>query len=492
MRFSKFFIALALVMCLAPAQIALAQSGSMTLEQAVQRALDTHPQVQAQLDVINAAEYARKEAMRPFFPRVDAWLAYGREYSDTPTLRAAGEDSVTLWRREASLTARQILWDGMDAYNHTKQMGETLQAEKFRMGDIREVMALRVVNAYLDVLQQRVQVKLAEDYLAQTQKRMREIKDRLRGGVGRSSDVDQVESRLAQAQTRVLNRKRDLEAADAVFLEVVGVKPPADLATPTMPGSLPGSLEATVDTALKNHPAMMRREAELRAVRRAVKRTEGRFWPTLSLVGSVSRNRNIDGVEGDNNDASVMGVMAWNLFNGLADISERNRNMAVVRENMKGIEALRRIIVRNAVVSWNAYQAALSDMPQLEKAVISNKAVVDAFEAQFGLGQRTLLDLLNVEASLYESRAARTQGQFTVLSEGFGLLASCAKVLPSLGIKMNTAAVQAAPAKAAPATAAAPAQPAAAPVAKAAPAAAPAAPAAQPAAAPKVKKWAAQ
>lgn len=490
MRLSRIIFGLVLLVAAGAYQPANAQLASMTLEQAVQMALQTHPQVLAQFEVIEAAKHARQEAMRFWFPKVDVWLAYGQEYSDSPSLRAAGTPDVILWRREASVTAQQILFKGLDTYHHVKQMGAAMVAEQHRLGDISEVLALRAINAYLDVAQQRGQVKLAEAYVARTNKRMREIKERLNRGVGRSSDVDQVRQRLAQAQTLLLNRKRDLEAADAVFKEVMGVNPPARLAPVTLPAKMPATVKAVIDKALKSHPALLRRQSELQSDREAAKRTLGRYFPTVSLVGQVSRNRNIDGVEGDNSDASIMAVMAWNVFNGLGDMAERNRNLAVVREKIKGIEALRRIIIRNAVVSWNAMTAAKNDLPQLQEAVVSSKAVVEAFEAQFGLGQRTLLDLLNVESSNYDSQAAALQGRYTLLSESFGVLASYANVLESLGLKRAKphAAIKVVPAKA-PATAAKPMP--APPLARTAkPATAPAQQAAAaPPASTAVKKW---
>lgn len=510
MRSVRVFLFVVMACLIASAQLAFAQSDSVTLKQAIQMSLDTHPQVKSQFEVIDAANYARKEAMRPWFPRVDVWLAYGREQSDTPTLRAAGIDDITLWRREASITARQILWDGMDAYHHVTQMEHSQEAERHRLGDISEVQALRTVNAYLDVLQQRRQVALAKAYKAQTQGRMDEIKERLQRGVGTSADVDQVATRLAQAATSVLNRQRDLDAADAVYLEIVGVRAPANMAEPGLPGVMPVSLDEITASALKSHPALLRRMQELESVRSAVKRTDGRFWPSLSLVGTVGRNDNIDGVEGNNNDASLMAVLAWNLFNGMADINERNRNLAVVRENEQGIEALRRIVIRNAVVSWNAWLTAKNDLPPLDKAVKANSAVVDAFEAQFGLGQRTLLDLLNVEASLFQSRAASLEGSFRAIGTGYGVLASYANVLGALGMSRATNDPKPAPApdpapapakttKAAPAPAPAAAsapvqtaQPDPPPMPMAKPAAAPApAAASAPAtpAPPQIKKW---
>lgn len=56
---------------------------------------------------------------------------------------------------------------------------------------------------------------------------------------------------------------------------------------------------------------------------------------------------------------------------------------------------------------------------------------------QFALGQRTLLDLLDVQVELFQSRADLVNSEFNVLVAEYDVLARIGRLLDSIGIAVG-------------------------------------------------------
>jgi len=59
--------------------------------------------------------------------------------------------------------------------------------------------------------------------------------------------------------------------------------------------------------------------------------------------------------------------------------------------------------------------------------------VVEAYRAQFSIGQRTLLDVLNSENELYSARASALNGTLAVSADEVRVLAAVGRLLNALG-----------------------------------------------------------
>ena len=70
----------------------------------------------------------------------------------------------------------------------------------------------------------------------------------------------------------------------------------------------------------------------------------------------------------------------------------------------------------------------------LESHVGSSKRALDAYYEQFNLGERTLLDVLNVENEVFGARSNLVNGQFAVLTGFYRILASTGRLLQSLDV----------------------------------------------------------
>jgi adhesin transport system outer membrane protein len=204
---------------LAVAAAVLAQSPvfAQTLKDAVDQTVQTNPDVRQEANQRLANDEAVKGARGGFFPKVDVGGGYGREWSKNATTRALsvagtsatnqyfGNDGYTLTRREANATLSQMLFDGFGVSSEVDRNKSRVESAAYKTAGTAEYTGLRAVEAYLNVLRNRDLVRLTKANLEYHLKVQDQITVRSGGGVGRRSDQEQVDARVALSRANLVS-----------------------------------------------------------------------------------------------------------------------------------------------------------------------------------------------------------------------------------------------------------------------------------------------
>src|SRR5688572_13815213 len=94
------------------------QAQAMSLTEAIQSTIATHPELSSRVDARLSADEQIKVAKGGFYPSVDLNAGYGRGYSDNTTTRAQGNHHTEiLTYTQSELRLRQMLFDGFNTSN---------------------------------------------------------------------------------------------------------------------------------------------------------------------------------------------------------------------------------------------------------------------------------------------------------------------------------------------------------------------------------------
>jgi adhesin transport system outer membrane protein len=85
-------------------------------------------------------------------------------------------------------------------------------------------------------------------------------------------------------------------------------------------------------------------------------------------------------------------------------------------------------------LSWNALQTVNNQMGFFKQHVESSELSRDAYQQQFSLGQRTLLDLLDSENEVFVARTSYVNAQYDQLYAMYRILNSMGVLMESLGV----------------------------------------------------------
>src|SRR5690554_786815 len=241
---------------------------AQTLTQAVEQTLQSHPEILAEANRRLSVDTTIDQARAGYAPRVDLTLGYGREYTRNPSTRPGSEN---LTRGEASITARQMLYDGFYTKSEVERTSAEAESAGFAVADISERTSLQAIGAYLDVLRRQDLLQLTESNLHSHETIFSQIQQRAESGVGRRADIDQAQARLALSKSNLESQLGNVEDARTNFQRVVGTMPeslvnPGDecceraLATLEDAVNIAYHQHPTLRTALANHEASLAQE----------------------------------------------------------------------------------------------------------------------------------------------------------------------------------------------------------------------------------------
>lgn len=413
---------------------------AITLIEAIQKTVETNPDVLVTTGNRRAVDQELVQARAGYLPSINLVGGYGRENSDNLTTRSRyPEGDVTLNRQEAGVTVSQMLFDGFDVKYNVEHQDARVDAATYQVLNISENTGLRVVETYLEVLRRQELLELAKDNLIIHQKTLQQIRAVAEGGAGQRADVQQSESRLALATSNMIRAQGNLREAEANYQRVIGEVPAAlthvqrELVEKAL--DLPTSLGKALELATTTHPNLKGAMADLQAAQAQHRQTGASFLPHFDLELGASKNKNLDGVDGANDDLSAMVRMRYNLYRGGADKARRREAAERVSAAQESVQRTQRLVEEEVRVSWNALMTMRERLVPLQKYVAASEQVVTAYKEQFKLGRRSLLDMLDSENELFEARSALVIGRYTELFGMFRLAASLGLMLDKLGIK---------------------------------------------------------
>jgi adhesin transport system outer membrane protein len=105
--------------------------------------------------------------------------------------------------------------------------------------------------------------------------------------------------------------------------------------------------------------------------------------------------------------------------------------MEIVKQAQDQLEVERRQVELAVIDSYARMDTARSRLEPLTQHVQSAVATRDAYNSQFDLGQRTLLDLLDSEVELFNAKSALIDGKYELDASAYAVLAHMGDLAPA-------------------------------------------------------------
>jgi adhesin transport system outer membrane protein len=370
----------------------------LTLRQVVEHAVTNNPEVLSKWNAIRAAEGERDAARGGLLPRLDVTAGVG------PERRNFGGGYN---RSSNSITLTQLLYDGYATYGELERLNHTARVRMFEFFDTSETVALEAARAYFDVIRYRELVRLAEDNFVEHRAVYAQIERRVNARIARAVDLEQISGRLALAEANLLTEIANLHDTSARFQRVVGRLPTQNMPVPPpLARDLPPDAATAIVRVQEQHPALLAAIESVRASQSALDSRGGAMKPRLDFRVRRDAGNNLSGIPGSSYTNTAEVVLSWNLFNGFAD-QARDRQFASQLNVARDVrDKTCRDLRQTLVIAYNDIGKLKEQTEFLVAHETSIAKALAAYRAQFDIGQRTLLDLLDTENEQFQARRA--------------------------------------------------------------------------------------
>lgn len=404
-------------------------AGALTLQEALAHAYATNPTLAAGQARLKAVDEQIPQALSGYRPTIGLTADISRNLSNTRYQRGGGERTEAN-AKTVTLTASQPLFDASVA-PAVRRAERLVEAERATLLGTGQTILLQAATAYLDVVQDQEIVTLNVRNVDILKRQLKAAQDRARIGEYTRTDVAQADSRLAQAIATRLAAEGTLETARAAFTRVVGLAP-GRLAS-AKPAFHPAkTLEEAVALARANNPSVLSAVYSEAAQRHAIDQSFGKLLPTATLSGSGSRSWDpgrSDGIDYTREDNLSVGVrlVAPLYQGGSPDALVREAKQTAQQYRLQTRDASDRG-VESVVTAWEVLDTARANIQSYRAQIAAAETALSGVRQESLVGSRTLLDVLEQEQELLNSRISLVRAQRDEMVGTFQLLAACGQL----------------------------------------------------------------
>jgi len=201
---------------------------------------------------------------------------------------------------------------------------------------------------------------------------------------------------------------------------------PLEQELPLNPPS-PADPQDWVRVALDNNPDLLAARQAVEVADADVRIARAGHLPTLDLTGNLNRNINNSlpllvaeqrqGTVSQETDAWQLNLLLnIPIFSGLAVQSQTRQARANRRVATEELDFNQRQVVRRTENAYRAIMAGIRQVQALEQALISAESALEATNAGFEVGTRTIVDVLLAEQRFFQAQRdhSRARHQFIV------------------------------------------------------------------------------
>ena len=411
---------------LLPILIGLSLSGFSTLSQAenlmqvYQQARLSNPELRKSAADRDAAFEKINEARSPLLPQ----LGLGADYTYSNGYRDA--NGVNSNATSASLQLTQSIFD------MSKWRALTLQEKSAGIQDVtyqtdQQTLILNTATAYFNVLN-------AIDVLSYTQaqkdavyRQLDQTTQRFNVGLVAITDVQNARSQYDTVLANEVTARNNLDNAVEQLRQVTGNYYP-ELASLNVDGfktNKPQAVNALLKEAENRNLSLLQARLSQDLAREQIRLAQDGHLPTLDLTASTGvSDTSYNGSKTNNNaqyDDSNMGQNKIGLTFSLpiyqggmvnSQVKQAQYNFVGASEQL---ESAHRSVVQTVRSSFNNINASISSINAYKQAVVSAQSSLDAMEAGYSVGTRTIVDVLDATTTLYNAKQQLANARYTYL-----------------------------------------------------------------------------
>ncbi|MGY9984015.1 outer membrane channel protein TolC [Citrobacter freundii] len=418
---------------LLPILIGLSLSGFSTLSQAenlmqvYQQARLSNPELRKSAADRDAAFEKINEARSPLLPQ----LGLGADYTYSNGYRDA--NGVNSNATSASLQLTQTLFD------MSKWRALTLQEKSAGIQDVtyqtdQQTLILNTATAYFNVLN-------AIDVLSYTQaqkdavyRQLDQTTQRFNVGLVAITDVQNARSQYDTVLANEVTARNNLDNAVEQLRQVTGNYYP-ELASLNVDGfktNKPQAVNALLKEAENRNLTLLQARLSQDLAREQIRQAQDGHLPTLDLTASTGvsvtastgvSDTSYSGSKTNSSqyDDSNMGQNKIGLSFSLplyqggmvnSQVKQAQYNFVGASEQL---ESAHRSVVQTVRSSFNNINASISSINAYKQAVVSAQSSLDAMEAGYSVGTRTIVDVLDATTTLYNAKQQLANARYTYL-----------------------------------------------------------------------------
>ena len=399
-----------------------AMSQAENLLQVYKQARESNPDLRKSAADRDAAFEKINEARSPLLPQLG--LTAGYDYTNGYRDSNGVNSNVT----SGSLALTQTIFD-MSKWRQLTLQEKTAGISDVTFQTAEQQLILNTATAYFNVLK-------AIDTLSYTQaqkdavyRTLDQTTQRFNVGLVAITDVQNARSNYDTVLAAEVSARNDLDNALETLRQVTGAFYPelASLNTDRFSTQRPEAVNNLLKEAEARNLSLLSARLSQDLAREQIRAAQTGYMPTIDVSASTgisntkyngSNTGGANAARYSDSDAGQNKVgISFNLplYSGGATNSQVKQAQYGFVGASEQLESSHRSVVQTVRSSFNNVNASISSINAYKQAVISAQSSLDAMEAGYQVGTRTIVDVLDATTTLYNAKRQLSDARYTYL-----------------------------------------------------------------------------
>jgi len=366
-----------------------------------------------------AAQEVRSQSRAALLPQVNLTADYTHHETDVmdSTVGATGTTDYNSNGYTVSLV--QSIYHH-EYYVQLRQSDARIAQANAEYEGAKQSLILRVADAYFNVLGAQDSLATAEATKRAIEQQLRQTQQRFDVGLSAITDVHEAQAAYDSAVAAVIAAQSQLDTVRENLREIIG-RDAASLSVlkddmPLLPPE-PEDITKWVETAQKQNLPLLAAEASARAAEEELYKRRAGHYPTLDLVASHTYSDTMDaptfGTEQTDNRIGVQ--LNVPIYSGGLTTAQTREARALYTQAQEALEQQRRATVRETRSAYLGVTTGISQVKARKQALASAQTALEATQAGFEVGTRTIVDVLNAQRERYTAQSNYLRARYDYL-----------------------------------------------------------------------------
>lgn len=419
-RKSGKILLLAVLAGLLTAQNVSAAPVQISLEKAVEMALETNPTVKISLaeNEVARANKDSAKASRWFTISFDHSFSRGGYYDPNPLLGNSGAGNSY----SNSISASIPLYTGGKLSGTIEQAVQDYRSSQYGVSEAYQEVKLSATDAFFTVLQTKDALELSQESVTRLQAHLDNVQAQYDVGVVAKIDVLRSDVELADAEQTRIKAENAYNLALASLNNVIGLPLATEVEVTEKLAyeEYTNTLDNCILFALANRPELFQAEASVESAKAGVKVARAGYMPQVSASASNAWSDN--NWPGDDNENWGVGIgLSINVFDSgvtAAKVNAAKATLVKAEETYRQTKDSIQLDVRSNYLN----------LREAEKRIATSKVAVASAEEDYNIAQvryragvGTNLDVMDAQVALTEAQNNYIQALYDYNTSGAAL-----------------------------------------------------------------------
>ncbi|MDX7987067.1 outer membrane channel protein TolC [Xenorhabdus sp. 12] len=320
----------------------------------------------------------------------------------------------------AGLSLTQTIFD-MSKWSKLNQAEKNAAIADITYQTAQQELILGTAKAYFDVLEKIDALTFTEANKASLYRQLDQTTQRFNVGLAAITDVQNARSAYDTILAQEVSDRNELENSLEKLRMITGVHYPqlAGLNIEQFKTKQPEPANNTLKEAETRNLSLLSARLKQDLSREQIKESQTGYMPTLELSAktgvnnSHSRGANYSNAYGGSNSVGLS--LSLPLFNGGNTYSHVEQAKYNFVSASQALEEKYRNVIQAVRSSSNNISGAISSIEAYKQAVLSAQSSLDATEAGYQVGTRTIVDVLKSTSELYQAKQNLSKARYNYL-----------------------------------------------------------------------------